>query len=81
MQKTSPKDGDESDVVRMQSGKRPITNAHILRDHVHQIKAVFQKFVNNHNKLLKEQQDSAQAEPVVEDEQTRRIRQLEEEMA
>ena len=39
----------------MQSGKLPITNATILRDHIHEIKEVFNKFANQHKKLLEEQ--------------------------
>ena len=45
-------DDDHSCKVRMQSGKRPITNATILRDHIQEIKQVFYKFANQHNKLL-----------------------------
>ena len=49
-------DDDHSCKVRMQSGKLPITNATILRDHIQEIKHVFYKFANQHNKLLESQQ-------------------------
>ena len=45
-------DDDHSCKVRMQSGKKPITNATILRDHIQEIKQVFYKFADQHNKLL-----------------------------
>ena len=39
-------DDVEGDMVRMQSGKKPITNATILRDHISEIKQAFSKFVS-----------------------------------
>ena len=79
---------DDGDMVRVQSGKRPITNAHILRDHIHQIRAVFNKFRTKHEDLVQEQlpasgetgKNAFGKKPDTEDEKTRRIRELEQEM-
>ena len=41
-------------MVRMQSGRKPITNATILRSHVLDIKKVFQNFANQHKQNLQD---------------------------
>ena len=55
-QAQSPYNDEPDDgLVRMQSGKKKLTNATILRKHINQVKEAFSKFNSQHNRLVQQQ--------------------------